>query len=123
MENSNIVFLGTELKLNIKIDPIPKHPDQEVEEGDDMEWNMEDYDFEVEVFCSPKKVITITKEEAIPVDKNNYIVLVNTEDIGTGTMKVKVIAHIPDGDFYASDNARTEVSIKDTGIEIIKTIE
>lgn len=123
MEDSDIVFLGTELKLNIHIDPIPKHQDQEVGEGDDNEWNMADYDFEVEVFCSPKKVITITKEEAIPVltDKNNYIVLVNTEDIGTGIMKVKVIAHIPDGDF--SDNARTEVSVKDTGIEIIKTIE
>ena len=73
------------------------------------------------LFCSPKKVITITKDEAIPVDKNNYIVLVNTEDIGTGTMKVKVIAHIPDGDFQ--DQARTEVSVKDTGVEIIKTIE
>lgn len=119
--NGDIVFLGTELKLNIHIDPIPKHPNQEVEEGDDKEWNMQDYDFEVNVFCSPKKVITITKEEAIPVDKNNYIILVNTEDIGTGIMKVKVIAHIPDGDFV--DQARTEVSVEDTGIEIIKTLE
>jgi hypothetical protein len=121
MENSNVVFLGTELKLNIKIDPIPKHLNQEIEEGDDKEWNMEDYDFEVEIFCSPRKTITITKDEAIPVDKNNYIVLINTEDIGTGTMKVKVIAHIPDGDFV--DQTRTEVQVEDTGIEIIKTIE
>lgn len=112
--NGDIVFLGTELKLNIHIDPIPKHPNQEVEEGDDKEWNMQDYDFEVNVFCSPKKVITITKEEAIPVDKNNYIVLVNTEDIGTGIMKVKVIAHIPDGDFV--DQARTEVSVEDLSL-------
>lgn len=119
--NGDIVFLGTELKLNIHIDPIPKPANQEVEEGDDKEWNMEDYDFEIEVFCTAKKSITITKDEAIWIDKNNYVVLIDTNEIGVGTLKVKVIAHIPDGHFI--DQARTEVSIEDTGIEIIKTIE
>lgn len=119
--NGDIVFLGTELKLNIHIDPISKHPNQEVEEGDDKEWNMEDYDFEIEVFCNPKKSVTITKEDAIWITKNDYVVLVDTNEVGVGTLKVKVIAHIPDGDF--GDQARTEVSVEDTGIEIIKTIE
>lgn len=119
--NGDIVFLGTELKLNIHIDPIPKHPNQEGEETQDGEWNMADYDFEIEVFCTPKKSVTITKEDAIEIDKNNYVILVDTNEIGVGTLKVKVIAHIPDGHFI--DQARTEVSVEDTGIEIIKTIE
>lgn len=119
--NGDIVFLGTELKLNIHIDPIPKHPKQEGEATADGEWNMKDYDFEIEVFCTPKKSVTITKEDAIEIDQNNYVVLVDTNEIGVGTLKVKVIAHIPDGDF--GDQARTEVSVEDTGIEIIKTIE
>ena len=119
--NGDIVFLGTELKLNIHIDPIPKHPNQEGEETVDGEWNMKDYDFEIEVFCTPKKSVTITKEDAIEIDQNNYVVLVDTNEIGVGTLKVKVIAHIPDGHFI--DQARTEISVEDTGIEIIKTLE
>ena len=51
-------FIGTELKLNIHIEPI----------GDTT---MDDYDFEVEVFCSPKKPIIIPKENTIRVDNNN----------------------------------------------------
>lgn len=119
--NGDIVFLGTELKLNIHIDPIPKHPKQEGEETQDGEWNMEDYDFEIEVFCTPKKTVTITKDDAIWIDKNNYVVLIDTNEIGVGTLKVKVIAQIPDGDFIGQ--TRTEVSIRDTEIEIIKTLE
>ena len=106
--NKDSVFLGTELKLNIHIDPIGSI-------------TMEDYDFEIEVFCTPKKSITITKEDAIWITKNDYVVLVDTNEVGVGTLKVKVIAHIPDGDF--GDQARTEVSVEDTGIEIIKTLE
>ena len=111
MEN-NIVFLGTEIKLNIHIDPIG-------------ELTMADYDFTVEVYCSAKKSLIINKSNttlAKPVEgvENDYIILIDTSEIGTGNLKCKVTAYIPDNDF--EDEERTEVSIIDTGIEIVKSI-
>lgn len=102
---NNKYHIGTEMKLNISVDPI----------GD---ITMETYDFVVEVFCSPSKVLTISKEDAIKVDANNYIVLIDTTALGTGKVKVKLTAIIPDDDF--SDGFRTEIAIVDTGINIVK---
>lgn len=99
------LFVGTELKLNINIEPIG-------------EVTMEDYDFEVEVYCSSKKTIIIPKKDAIKVDSNNYIVLVDTNIVGAGELKCKITAHVPDGDF--ADGERTEVVICTTGITIAK---
>lgn len=103
---SNKCHIGTEMKLNISVDPIGST-------------TMDTYDFVAEVFCSPSKVITIPKEEAIRVDANNYIVLVDTTALGVGKVKVKLTAAIPDNDF--SDGFRTEISIVDTGINIVKS--
>lgn len=100
-------FIGTELKLNIHIEPI----------GDTT---MDDYDFEVEVFCSPKKPIIIPKENTVRVDSDNYVVLVDTNVVGAGDLKCKVTAQVPDWDF--PDQLRTEVVCIDTGINIIKAI-
>lgn len=103
----NKVFLGTELKLNLNIDPING-------------FTMEDYDFLIDVYCQSSKVATITKTQAIKVDKNNYLICVNTENIGTGNLKCKVTAYVPDEDF--PDSTRTEVSVIDTGITIVKAL-
>ena len=101
------IGLGTELKLNIHVEPI----------GD---ITMDDYDFEVEVWCSLKRISTIFKKDAIRVDENNYIVCVDSSLLGHGIVKTKVTAYIPDGDF--EDDLRTEVVYYNTNIEIIKTI-
>jgi hypothetical protein len=100
-------FIGTELKLNIHIEPI----------GDTT---MDDYNFEVEVYCSPKRPIIIPKANAIRIDSDNYVVLVDTNVVGAGDLKCKVTAQVPDGDF--PDLLRTEVVCIDTGINIIKAI-
>lgn len=100
-------FIGTELKLNIHIEPIG-------------ETTMDDYDFEVEVYCSPKKPIIIPKANSIRIDSDNYVVLVDTNVVGAGDLKCKVTAQVPDGDF--PDLLRTEVVCIDTGINIIKAI-
>ena len=102
-----IVYEGTELKLNINISPIDNH-------------SMSDYDFKVEVYCSPSFSITVLKEDAIKVDDNNYIILVDTMALGTGKVKLKVTAYIPDDDF--SDYLRTEVAYVNTDIVISKGI-
>lgn len=101
------VFLGTELKLNVNIEPI----------GD---VTMDNYEFEIEVYCSPKKSIVIKKDDAIRVDESNYVILIDSEVVGAGDLKCKITAHIPDGDF--EDNIRTEVIGIDTGINIVKAI-
>lgn len=109
MENgvNNNPFIGTELKLNVNIEPMG-------------ELTMDSYDFEVEVYCSPKKTIVTPKSNMIRTDENNYIVLVDTAIVGAGDLKIKVTAYIPDADF--PDMLRTEVVAIDTGINIVKAI-
>lgn len=123
MENNNVVFLGTELKLKIDIEPI---------ETDTEPLTMDDYDFTIEVYCTKKDVLTASKKGnpneqgyeltnivRTPIS-GNYLVLVDTNIIGTGTIKCKITAKIPDSDF--EDDYRTEVVILDTGIEVIKNL-
>ncbi len=107
MNKANNPFIGTDLKLNIHIDPIG-------------EITMDDYDFEVEMYCSLGKSIIIPKSAAKRVDENNYMVVVETGKIGAGDLKCKVTAHVPDGDF--PDQLRTEVACIDTQITIIKKL-
>lgn len=104
---NNSPFLGTELKLNINIEPIGSI-------------TMDDYDFEVEVYCSVKRIVIVPKKDAIRIDNNNYVILVDTMETGAGDLKCRVTAHIPDDDF--ADGLRTEVVGLDTGINIIKQI-
>ena len=106
MQN-NSPFLGTELKLNINIEPMDSI-------------TMDDYDFEVEVYCSVKRIVTVLKKDAIRIDENNYVILVDTMETGAGDLKCRVTAYIPDEDF--DDGLRTEVVGIDTGINIIKQI-
>ena len=101
------VFLGTELKLNINITPM----------GD---ITMDDYDFIVELYCSPKRTIIVNKADAIRVDEDNYIVCVDTNLTGVGELKCKVTAQIPDPDF--EDLLGTEIVAVDTGINIVKAL-
>lgn len=105
--NRQKIFLGTELKLNIHIDPVG-------------ELTMDDYEFTVEVYCSAKKVISVSKNDAIRNDDSNYVILIDTANLGVGDLKCKVYAYIPDYDF--DDFIRTEVVGIDTGITITKTI-
>lgn len=103
MGNENKVYIGTEMKLNISIEPL---------EG----YTMDDYDFSVEIYVSPRKVVSVTKQDCLRVDQNNYIVLLDTNLVGVGNLMCKVTAHIPDEDF--EDGLRSEVSIIQTGITI-----
>ena len=99
------VYQGTEIKLNVNIEPMKSV-------------SMESYDFKIEVYTSPLKVLTFNKGDANRVDANNYIVLVDTSLLGAGDVKCKVTAYIPDGDF--KDGLRTEIAVANTGINIVK---
>lgn len=99
------VYQGTEIKLNVNIEPM-------------LDVSMESYDFKVEIYTFPSKVLTFNKSDAIRVDSNNYIVLVDTSLLGEGDVKCKVTAHIPDDDF--KDGFRTEIAVTNVGINIVK---
>lgn len=105
--NNSQIIIGTELKLNIHIEPM----------GD---ITMSNYDFEVDVYCSAKANINIKKQDAIYIDDNNYVVLVDTNDLGVGNVKCKITAYIPDEDF--KDGFRTEISGVITDIEIVRSL-
>lgn len=99
------VYQGTELKLNIGIEPIGG-------------LTMDEYDFSIEVYCFQNKAIKFGKADTIRVDANNYMVLVDTSALGAGELKCKVTAQIPDGDF--KDGIRTEIAYVDTNITIVR---
>lgn len=103
---ANTVYLGTEMKLNISIEPIGGK-------------TMDDYDFVVEFYCNPSKKVAVKKNDMKREDNKNFIACLDTSSLGPGKLKCKVIAEIPDGDFK-DDEKRTEVQVVETGIEIIK---
>ena len=100
-----IVVLGTELKLNINIQPI-----------DGL--TMDDYNFEVEAFVYERKSVRLDKQNCVKVDSNNYIARIDTNVIGTGDVTCRVTADIPDADFH--DGLRKEVVAIDTGVRIVR---
>lgn len=67
-----------------------------------------------------KRILNIPKSECIKIDKDNYVILVDTSLLGAGDIKAKVIANIPDFDF--PDTVRTEVVALDLGITVLKML-
>lgn len=103
MENTNRPFFGTELKINVHIDPV-----------DGM--RMDDYFFKCDFFMFKNRMVTVGKEEMIRVDEDNYVALVDSSKTGSGALKMKVTAFIPDADM--PDGERQEVVMVDTGITV-----
>jgi uncharacterized phage protein (predicted DNA packaging) len=62
---------------------------------------MQDVDFLVEVMNADEKdkKKTFKKTECILTDEGDYVVIINTDDYGIGTLMVKVTFQIPDKDF------------------------
>lgn len=98
------VFKGSDLKLNIHIEPLGG-------------LTMDDYEWYVECYCSDETPIKITKDKARRVDDSNFIITLNTQQLGIGPLQCIITAHIPDEDF--DDKLRTEISRINTNINII----
>ena len=102
--NNDTVISGTQIKMNIHIDPL----------GD---LHMSEYDFECKFYIFPKKNVTIKKEDMVRIDNDNYLALIDTTDLGIGKLHLTLTAQIPDTDF---DNTfRREIACVDTGINIV----
>lgn len=79
--------------------------------------SMENYDFKLQCFTSARKVVTIDKAKAIKVDADNYKICVDTNGIGSGALRCRITAYLPDDDF--PDKLRTEVVEVATNITIV----
>lgn len=101
MEN---VCLGTELKINLSIGQL----------GD---VHMSDIDFTAQFYVYANHVQEVRKADMLKVDDDNYLALLDSSKMGTGKLKVKVTAFVPDTDF--KDRLRTEVVCADTGITLV----
>lgn len=104
---TNECVIGTQLKLNIHIEPLGL-------------LHMSDYDFECKFFVFQKKNVIITKAEMVKVDNDNYLAIIDTEQIGIGNLHITVTAHIPDSDFEGQ--LRKEVICVPTNINIVNCI-
>ena len=97
---------GTDLKINVHFDPIAGY-------------TMDDIEFTCKFFTNSNvKVVTCTKKDMIRVDEQNYIAIVCTRRVGYGSLKLRVIAEIPDNDVVVHDMVRYEEVQIETGITI-----
>ena len=105
MENYDKVFFGTEIKLSVHIDPIGNN-------------HMKNYDWKIEAWTNPKKVISITKSENNKYENDDTVIIeIDTSLVGLGSLKLRVIAEIPDSD--SSEDTRREVVGLATNILIV----
>lgn len=95
---------GTKFKLNINMTPVDGFS------LEDVEWN-------AEVFSENGLArLTVEKKDATKVDKDNYIIKVDSAVCGAGRYYVTLTAYIPDPDF--ADGLRTERRTGFTGVTI-----
>lgn len=102
--NNDTVISGTEIKMNVHIDPLGH-------------LHMSDYDFECKFYIFAKKAVIITKADMVKLDDDNYLVLVDTTDLGIGKLHLTLTAQIPDADFR--NTMRREIACVDTGITVV----
>lgn len=82
-----MVEIGTGLKFNVSMNPIDGY-------------HLANVDFKVEVFSSMGgKTMSIPKSNAMRMDDDNYIICVDSAEIGLGKYYLTLFAYIPDADF------------------------
>lgn len=104
-----IVFEGSEIELKLDIELT--HIEDPL--------SMDDYDFECEFYCNPRKVVKITKMEMKRSADKGYIALIDTKQVGKGSLRCKITAFIPDS-YGGNDWARNTVWEGETGYYIQK---
>lgn len=95
--------IGSDLKININVKPI----------GD---FHISQCEFTCDFFTHPSRIVTLNKSELLKVDDDNYIALIKSEDLGAGTIKMKIEVLIPDSDYDIE--YRKEIETVCTGIII-----
>lgn len=101
-----IVFLGSEIKLKVEIEPIGGH-------------TMDDFDFSCEFYCLGNQPVLRTNAQMERSEDAGYIALLDTRELGVGQIRCKITGNIPDT-YAGNDWLRTEVAIIDTGVYITR---
>ncbi len=89
-----IRYLGEDVKIIVRATPV-----------DGM--TLADFDWVAHLWTNSSRIIQIPKNECIPQDGGAFVIRLNTLDVGTGSLKLKIVAEIPDADF--SDGFRTTI--------------
>ena len=100
-----ISYLGSEEEVIISLDLIDGYA-------------MAEYDFTIEVYCSSLKKQIFTKQQARRIDDNNYSVIVDTNIIGVGDVKIRVVGRIPNSSY--PDGYREVVTYLDPNTRIVR---
>ena len=98
-----VVYYGSQVVFNLHIDPVDGVSAKE-------------YDFGVVV--SAKREVQLAKSDLAEVDDDNYIILLDTTEVGLGEIVIKVEAYLPDGRW--PNEVRKEITVIHTGINIVK---
>jgi len=106
-DGMEVFTLGSDVKILV---------DAELSDG----MKMEDVDFDVTVYNADMKDVQheYTKAQCLLTTDGNYIVLVDSEDLGIGLYMVKVTFKIPDTDYvkgYRKEVVRINPHVKVTG--------
>jgi hypothetical protein len=98
-----MIIIGTEIKININVEPI-----------DDI--HLSECDFTATFYANSEKSLVINKEQMIKKDEDNYVALVDSEILGKGLVRLRLEVQIPDKDF--PDGYRKEIGVICTGVII-----
>lgn len=105
MDENKAIDVGNELKLSVRL----------TELGED--YTMDDVDFVCKFYTSRSHIVEVAKEDMMRNDANEYIAMVDTYGMASGSLKMLVCADIIDADFEGG--IRHESDTVDTGITLI----
>ena len=99
-----MIYYGADFKASIKLEPAGQY-------------NMDDYDFRADFYCSPRKKVTVQKEDMIRKGENEYHATLSSRDLGPGMLSCTITRYIPDVDF--PDGLRTDIQVFNLNKRII----
>ena len=99
----NILYIGEKKRMQVTFQPMG-------------ELTADDYDYTIELYCTPAKKFVITKAEVIRESENVCRFILDTSIVGGGELKMKITALIPDEE--CEDGVRPDIFLTDTGYRI-----
>lgn len=89
-------YLGEDVKLFINVDPVDGN-------------NLDTIDWTITLWCVKGKSKIINKSEAISLGNGDYVITFNTDEVGEGTLQLRIDYATEDSAF--ANNQRLEFDI------------
>lgn len=85
------------------------------------DFSMSQYDFEIFYYCTKSKVVLVKKAQAMRIDDDNYLFIVDTALVDMGKLRLAVRAMVPDSRF--EELVRPEIIDEiDTNCDVVDTV-